>query len=157
MTRRSRAVVFLDPYGMQVEWPTIEAIASTQAIDMWLLFPLGQAVNRLLTRNELPSVTLSSRLTRTFGTNEWQTAFYKTNPQGGLFSEHSMIKKASMDDIAQFFLERLRLIFHSVSPNYKPLRNSKNAVIYILCFAAANPRGAPTAIRIANHLLKDNG
>lgn len=51
--RKSRAVVFLDPYGMQVEWPTIEAIASTQAVDMWLLFPLGQAVNRLLTKKNL--------------------------------------------------------------------------------------------------------
>jgi len=29
-----RAVLFLDPYGMQVEWETIEAIAQTKAIDM---------------------------------------------------------------------------------------------------------------------------
>ena len=31
-----RAVLFLDPYGMQVEWTTIEAIARTGAIDLWL-------------------------------------------------------------------------------------------------------------------------
>ena len=30
-----RAVWFLDPYGMQVEWRTIEAIAGTKAIDLW--------------------------------------------------------------------------------------------------------------------------
>ena len=46
-----RAVLFLDPYGMQVEWKTIEAIASTKAIDLWLLFPLGIGVNRLLKRD----------------------------------------------------------------------------------------------------------
>ena len=34
-----RAVLFLDPYGMQVEWATIEAIGRTQAIDLWILFP----------------------------------------------------------------------------------------------------------------------
>jgi len=45
-----RAVLFLDPYGMQVEWKTIEAIAATKAIDLWLLFPLGIGVNRLLTK-----------------------------------------------------------------------------------------------------------
>ena len=28
-----RAVLFLDPYGMEVEWHTIAAIANTQAID----------------------------------------------------------------------------------------------------------------------------
>lgn len=51
-----RAVLFLDPYGMQVEWKTIEAVARTKAIDMWLLFPLGIGVNRLLLKNpeEIP-------------------------------------------------------------------------------------------------------
>ncbi|MFZ1979036.1 MAG: three-Cys-motif partner protein TcmP [Bacteroidota bacterium] len=46
--KKNRAVLFLDPYGMQVSWSTIEAIAETKAIDLWLLFPLGVAVNRLL-------------------------------------------------------------------------------------------------------------
>jgi len=41
---KHRAVVFLDPYGMQVEWATLEAIARTKAIDVWILFPLGVAV-----------------------------------------------------------------------------------------------------------------
>jgi three-Cys-motif partner protein len=41
--RHHRAVLFLDPYGMQVEWPTIEAVAKTQAIDLWLLFRWGSA------------------------------------------------------------------------------------------------------------------
>ncbi len=47
--RRARAVVFLDPYGGQVEWETIRAVALTKAIDLWVLFPVGAAVNRLLT------------------------------------------------------------------------------------------------------------
>lgn len=46
-----RAVLFLDPYGMQVEWDTIVAVAQTRAIDLWLLFPLGVGVNRLVTRS----------------------------------------------------------------------------------------------------------
>jgi three-Cys-motif partner protein len=41
-----RAVVFLDPYGNQVEWKTIEAIARTKAIDLWYLFPAGLGVHR---------------------------------------------------------------------------------------------------------------
>jgi three-Cys-motif partner protein len=53
--RHRRAVLFLDPYGMQVEWTTLEAIAHTKAIDLWLLFPLGIGVNRLVTRSgEIP-------------------------------------------------------------------------------------------------------
>ncbi|WP_247428805.1 three-Cys-motif partner protein TcmP [Bradyrhizobium sp. 139] len=37
----TRAVLFLDPYGMEVEWQTLEAVASTKAIDVWFLFPLS--------------------------------------------------------------------------------------------------------------------
>ena len=33
--RKCRAVVFLDPFGNQVEWKTIEAIAKTKSVDLW--------------------------------------------------------------------------------------------------------------------------
>jgi len=45
---KTRAVVFLDPYGMQAEWATIAAMGATQGIDLWILFPLGVGANRLL-------------------------------------------------------------------------------------------------------------
>ena len=48
---KRRAVLFLDPFGMQVSWTTIVAIARTGAIDMWLLFPAGIGVNRMLPRH----------------------------------------------------------------------------------------------------------
>ncbi len=39
--RSTRAVIFLDPYGNQVHWATLETIAHTQAVDLWYLFPAG--------------------------------------------------------------------------------------------------------------------
>ncbi len=49
-----RAVAFLDPFALQVSWTTLEKIAQTQAIDMWLLFP-AMAVNRMLPKSgEIP-------------------------------------------------------------------------------------------------------
>lgn len=68
---KHRAVLFLDPYGMQVEWKTIEAVARTRPIDMWLLFPLGIGVNRLLTKSgEIPP-SWRSRLDLLLGTTDW--------------------------------------------------------------------------------------
>lgn len=61
-----RAVVFLDPYGMQVKWDIIQRIADTRAIDLWLLFPAGIAVNRLLTKDRLPPDEWAKRLTEIF-------------------------------------------------------------------------------------------
>ncbi len=62
--RSTRAVIFLDPYGMQVDWEIIELIGRTQAIDLWLLFPLGVAVNRLLTKSAPPPKKWADALTR---------------------------------------------------------------------------------------------
>src|SRR2546430_906915 len=98
--RAHRAVVFLDPYGMEVEWATIEAIAQTHAIDLWLLFPLGQAVNRLLTRHGPPEEPWAQRLTRMFGTEVWKGAFYRVPTQGTLFgAEMTLEKDADFDAI----------------------------------------------------------
>lgn len=151
---RNRAVVFLDPYGMEVEWPTMEAIASTKAIDVWILFPLGQAVNRLLTKKQEPPKPWVERLTKFFGTEDWRDEFYRTSRQLSLLGDAEDVERdASVDSISQFFLARLDEIFDGVSRHPLWLRNSKDIPIYLLCFAAANPKGAKTAIRIANDIL----
>jgi three-Cys-motif partner protein len=43
----SRGVVFLDPYAMDVEWTTLQALARTQLLDVWYLFPLQAVVRQL--------------------------------------------------------------------------------------------------------------
>lgn len=150
-----RAVLFLDPYGTQVEWSTIEAIARTQAIDLWILFPLGIGVNRLLTRSGDIPQSWRRRLDLLLGTIDWYDAFYKIEPAPTLFDyEATKIRKASIDVIGRYFNDRLRSIFKEVAPNPMVLSNSSNCPLYLLCFAAGNPKGASIAVRIANHLLK---
>jgi three-Cys-motif partner protein len=152
--RTYRAVVFLDPYGMDVAWATIEAIAQTHAIDLWLLFPLGQAVNRLLTRHGPPEGPWAQRLTRIFGTEAWKEAFYRAPKQGTLFGAAEMLEKdADFDTIGAFFVQRLEAIFAQVVTKPLPLRNTKNVPIYLLCFAAGNSKGAPIAVKIAGYIL----
>jgi three-Cys-motif partner protein len=70
-----RAVLFLDPYGMQVEWRTIDAIAKTKAIDLWVLFPLGIGVNRLLTKSGGIPQSWRRRLDLLLGTEDWYKEF----------------------------------------------------------------------------------
>lgn len=151
----NRAVVFLDPYGMSVDWKTIEVIAKTKAIDLWLLFPLGQGVNRLLTREHPPEDAWANKLTRFFGTNDWMDAFYRPTLQQSLFGEEQPLKKeANFDKIGEYFISRLKTVFTKVSDHSLTLRNSRNSPIFLLCFASANPKGASTAVKIADHILK---
>jgi three-Cys-motif partner protein len=153
--RSRRAVLFLDPYGMQVDFGTIEAIAATQAIDLWVLFPLGIAVNRLLTKSgEIPE-SWRWRLDRLFGTESWYEEFYQIEMTPTLFDDgQERVVKATMENIGRYFNERLDSIFAGVAPRPGVLRNSRNNPLYLFCFAVGNPRGRDIALRIANHLLK---
>lgn len=153
--RDNRAVLFLDPYGMQVEWDTIEAIAKTKAIDLWLLFPLGIGVNRLLTRSgEIPE-GWQRRLDLLLGTTDWRGQFYAVQSQPTLFGgAEERVVKASQETIGRYFTQRLESIFEGVAqPGV--LRNSANCPLYLFCFAAANKKGAPIALNIANSLLRN--
>lgn len=146
-----RAVIFLDPYGLQLTWDTLEAIAATKAADLWLLFPVSMGVNRLLTKGGLPPEDWSERLDLTFGTAEWRERFYE---RGGLFPDHPVItKQATLDGIAAFMLERLDSIFTHVCRSYLVLKNSLSAPLFILLFAAAAEVGGDTAVRIARDII----
>lgn len=116
---------------MEVDWATIEAIATTHAIDLWTLFPLGQAVNRVLTRSGPPEGGWADRLTRFFGTTEWKDAFYRPSPQMSLFSEASALaKEADFEHIGDFFVKRLQTVFVQVAEQPLYLRNSKNVPMF---------------------------
>lgn len=151
-----RAVLFLDPYGMQVEWKTIEAIAATKAIDLWLLFPLGIGVNRLLTKSGDIPESWRRRLNLLLGTEDWYDEFYKVETTPTLFgNDQERVVKATMATIGRYFNNRLHEIFAGVVDEPGVLRNSANNPLYLLCFAVGNERGKDIALRIAKHLLKE--
>jgi three-Cys-motif partner protein len=150
-----RVLVFLDPYGMQVEWSTVQAIAKTQRADVWILVPIGQAIARLLTRQELPPSPWAERLTRFFGTEAWKEALYRHKQNDTLFGRMEATERtADCSAITEFTVKRLKKVFAQVLDDPIVLRNSKNAPLYVLCFAASNPKGAKPAIKIAKHIAR---
>jgi three-Cys-motif partner protein len=150
-----RAVLFLDPYGMQVEWSTIEAVSRTKAIDLWLLFPLGIAVNRMVTHSGDIPPPWRARLNMLLGDERWYDEFYRITPVQNLFGEtYEETNRVTMEVIGKRFVDRLRDIFPGVVDSPGVLRNSSGMPLYLLCFAAANDAGAKVAIKIASALLR---
>lgn len=151
--KKRRAVLFLDPFGMQVTWATIEAVAKTGAIDMWLLFPAGIGVNRLLPKHGGIPDSWRRRLDAFLGVPEsvWYPEFYKKEQQIDLFGEvETSAKVATIQSIGQFFNQRLKLVFDQVAPKPLELRNDSGTSLYLLCFAAKNA----TALKIADYILR---
>ena len=152
--RSHRAVAFVDPFATEVKWQTIEKIASTRAIDLWLLFPV-MAVNRMLTVDgKIPS-QWQKKLTECFGTDEWQQAFYEDKPQQTLFDGESNITKVSnfFESLRLFVNRRLGGVFPGVSKKNLILKNSKNSPLFLLCFACSNPKAVGLSLRIADHII----
>lgn len=152
---RHRAVLFLDPYGMEVEWSTMEAIARTQAIDVWILFPAGIGVNRQLPLDGNVPAWARTAFDRLFGTPQWYDRFYAKHATGDLFGASDRVQKVvSSDEIVSYYGERLEEIFPHVASNPLVLCNSNNAPMFALFFAAAHPKYGATAMKIAQDVLR---
>ena len=153
--RRNRGLLFLDPYGAQLEWATLEKIARTESIDIWYLFPSGIAVNRMLSKTGDIPESWARRLDLLIGTEDWRTASYKTvaAKQTDLFekeTEETREKTANIQSIEAYFLHRLSTIFPFVGERAVPIRASNGSQMYSLCFAVSNP--APAATGLAKRL-----
>jgi three-Cys-motif partner protein len=71
--RKTRGVVFLDPYALSVEWATLQALAATKTLDVWYLFPL-EAVTRVLSR-DLSAIGNNASLLDRVLTPSWQDLY----------------------------------------------------------------------------------
>ena len=150
-----RALVFLDPYGMQVDWKTVESLAASQKVDLWVLVPLGQAIIRLLTAKQPPE-EWGRALTRFFGTDDWKDHFYITRNSTNLFGDEDVeVREVDFDRITNYVVSRLSKIFASVLDEPVFLRNKTGIPIYLLCFAASNPKGSSVAVKIAKDIARN--
>jgi len=149
---RTRAVVFLDPYGNQVKWKTIEAIANTQAIDLWYLFPAGLGVHRQIGKDGKVHYTHEASLNDMLGTKDWRRAFIAEQQERDLFGATRATEKVSTPETATIFMiERMKSIFKGgVLEEWLALGSGGNHM-YSLLFAWANP--SPKA-KLAGKLAK---
>jgi three-Cys-motif partner protein len=150
--RDTRAVMFLDPYGLQVDWLTLEAIRKTAAIDVWYLVSLeGLFRQAPLDRSKI-APECRSRLTRMLGTPDWETDWYEA--QVNLDGSSDYRRTATVDDIARYVRRRLASLFPAVLGPLR-LRNKNGGPAFALFFAMSNPdpKAIEVATRIAGHIL----
>jgi three-Cys-motif partner protein len=102
--RGIRGVIFLDPYGMEVSWRTVEAIAETKALDCWYFFPLSG-----LYRNAPRDPTKLDRgkeenLDRVLGATDWRQRWYdhETSPKDMFETEMQAVRRADVDAIEAY-------------------------------------------------------
>jgi len=153
-----RAVLLLDPFGMQVEWATLEAIAKTRAIDVWYLFPYSALYRQTPKNAGALDTDKETALTRILGTSTWREVFYGQNQQPDLFADNTNdIRQVEHPQMLEFVSSRLRTLFPAVpSPAvlYKGSDPRKpGPPLFALYFAASNP--SPKACGLASKIARE--
>lgn len=146
-----KCLCLLDPFGMSINWKTIEALAGP-GIDLWILLPSGVIVNRLLKKNG--ELLHPRKLENFFGMSkeeihEW---FYKKDEQPSLFEDFadSFVKKNhAIELIAKLYCKRLGKLFRYVTEKPLLMTNNHNVPIFHFVCASNNQ----TAVNIAQQII----
>ncbi len=156
--RDERAVLFLDPFGMHVEWTTLQAIAKTGAIDVWYLFPYSGLYRQAAMDAGAMDADKQESITRLLGTDEWRQVFYAPKRQASLFGgEDGDERNADHHQMLDFVSERLKGLFPAVTAPkilYQggDSKSPSGAPLFALYFAASNPK--PAAHGLATKIAK---
>jgi len=149
-----RALAFIDPYGMSVNWSSIESLKDL-GIDLWILVPTGMGVNRMLKKDGNISASWIKKLEAFLGLSkqEIEDHFYKKSTQATLFGDHEVItkEKDSVQKAGELYKMRLKTVFKYVSESFV-MRNNTNSIMYHFMMATNNT----SALKIANEVIKPN-
>lgn len=144
------ALVLLDPFGMQVDWKSIECLTGTRT-DLWILIPTGVIINRLLDRKG--ELTHIDKLTSFFGMDEesLKAFFYSKRQVQTLFGEIETVEKVKqpIQKITELYIQQLQRIFKHVTLEPLVLYNSRKTPIFHFACASNNP----SAVKIANEII----
>jgi three-Cys-motif partner protein len=154
-----RALCFLDPYGMHLQWNVLAVAGQMKSIEIFLNFPVMD-INRNAKKKNIADIDPDhrARMTAFWGDESWHAAMYAPSSQGnfhgtlsGLDDNSPELEKNDNEALVAAFRKRLKEVggFEFV-PEPVPMKNSQNAVVYYLFFASNNKTGG----KIASHIFK---
>lgn len=155
--RGIRGVIFLDPYGMEVSWQTVEAIAKTEALDCWYFFPLSGLYRNAPHDPAKLDAGKQTSLDRVLGASDWRTRWYEhqTLTKDLLETQAEAVRRTDVDAIEAYVKERLESVFKGGVLDPVRLRHRNGPPLASLFFAISNP--SPAAVKlatdIASHIL----
>jgi len=155
MRWNDRAVLFLDPFSTELNWETLTAVAETEKIDLWLLFPISVILRMTPTDKQRVKPEWKDTLNRLLGTDDWENALYKeikgqTELFGGV--EDIASERINVSELTEWVKNRLEEKFPFVSSPV-PLNTANNAPLFLFFFVISND--AAPAVKLARKLARE--
>jgi three-Cys-motif partner protein len=141
-----RAVVFLDPFGMQISWSTIERLAATKQVEVMINFALGMAIQRALPRSAVLSPGWRETHDRFFGSPDWYGQVYEE--RSDLLGTKIEKRGDAGNRLLEWYRTRLKIAFGHVSPA-RLIKNTRGGHLYYLIWAGPHALG----LKGAHHIL----
>ncbi len=137
--RNVKGVAFLDPYGPNLEWETVAALAASKKFEVIINLPIHMAINRLLAKDAERNPEWEAMIDRCFGTTDWRELVYPKVTD--LFGETFEAKAEGVPEkLKNLYMSRLKDVFAETAPA-KLIRNTKNSPLYYLIWAGPHRRG----------------
>ncbi|MGJ8619642.1 MAG: three-Cys-motif partner protein TcmP [Methylophilaceae bacterium] len=154
-----RGVIFVDPYGMNISWDIMKAIATTTKLDVWYLFPLSGLYRQATINKKDVTKDKQEAIERLLGSDSnWENELYEKRVTQGFFgSTEELIRTQDMDKIVAFVTNRLKTIFPYVSePKILPNKGIRRFAFY---FAISNEsdKAQEIAKNISSYILNSTG
>jgi three-Cys-motif partner protein len=142
----ARGLCLLDPYGLSVDYKTLETIGKMKSVEIFFNFMVvGANRNVLWTDPSRVSPKRRDLMTKVWGDESWRQQLYRRTLD--LFGDFE--EKVSNDEVVEAYRQRLLAAGFKFVPKPVPMRNSTNATIYYLFFASPNATGS----RIVEHIF----
>ena len=148
-----RAVLFVDPFGTEMQFQALASAARHEGVDIWILFPVGLISRFHLTRSQPTNPADITLLNQVFGNDDWMSLY----DQQTLFGDNRRLEdNAGITAMTEIYRRQLTKVFARVAPESISLRNTMHVRQFELLFAMTNhsERAQEIALGIANHIIK---
>jgi three-Cys-motif partner protein len=141
-----RGIVFLDPFGAQLDWQIIQLLAQSKIFEVVINFALNMAIQRMLPNSGVFQLGWQERLTAYFGTSQWYNEVYEI--RSDLLDKYLEKRPDYQSRLLEFYRHRLKAAFGFVSQP-KLIRNTHGVPLYYLLWAGPHRLG----LKGANYIL----
>jgi three-Cys-motif partner protein len=147
--QNKRALVFIDPFGFQLNWTTLETMLTNTKLDAWILVPVAGS-NRVFPK-ELSRMDehKENRLTEFFGSDEWKGFYQKTKT---LFDEGTLhLTDDKEQKLLKLYIKKIRTIATYCSEPINLYDGTTHRFSLVFCMS----NKSPPAIKLAEKLVSE--
>lgn len=145
---KKRALVFVDPFGFQLNWTTLETMLTNTKLDAWILVPVAGS-NRVFPKEfSKMDEHKENCLTEFLGSDEWKGFYQKTKTLFDYDPLHSIDNLAQ--EFVNLYVRKIRKVATYCSEPINLYDGTTHRFSLVFCMSNKSPVAIKLAIRLVS-------